>query len=128
VFDIYSTESILRQQQHRVKQKLTLFNSSSSPGLQHRANHPLPEVSSRYIRDVVQPYLSRAAQNSKRRRENDVNELLLMKVDWSSDLKLACYDLQNIRPASDGEVIHETAQVLEDILQTVCGVKPTYPF
>ena len=57
-----------------------------------------------------------------------MNEHLLMQMDWSPDLKLACYDLQNIRPATDAEIIRDTAQVLEDVLQTVCGERKTYPY
>ena len=51
----------------------------------------------------------------------EINELQLMKMDWSTDVKLACYDLQQIRPLADSEMIRETAQVLEDMLQAVCG-------
>ena len=46
----------------------------------------------------------------------ELNELELMKVDWSADVKLACYELQQIRPSSDSETIKETAQVLEEML------------
>ena len=73
----------------------------------------------------MQPYLNRVlvttTKTSKKRREMEINELQLMKMDWSTDVKLACYDLQQIRPLADSEMIRETAQVLEDMLQAVCG-------
>lgn len=53
---------------------------------------------------------------------------MLMHVDWSADLKLACYELQQIRPLADTEIIRETAQLMEDVLQTVCGQKDAYPY
>jgi hypothetical protein len=28
----------------------------------------------------------------------EINEKMLINMDWSSDLKLACYELQQIRP------------------------------
>jgi hypothetical protein len=44
-----------------------------------------------------------------------------MGLDISPDLKVACYDLQNARPAEQTDAIRETALVLEDVIKTVCG-------
>ena len=57
----------------------------------------------------------------KKRKELELNEKMLMQMDWTPDLKLACYELQQIRPLADSDIIRETASVLEDILQTVEG-------
>lgn len=57
----------------------------------------------------------------------EINEKMLINMDWSSDLKLACYELQQIRPLQDAEIIRETAQIMEDVLRTVDGVQ-AYPF
>lgn len=81
---------------------------------------------------MVQPYLNRVQatkdKTSKKRREMELNELALMQMDWSTDVKLACYELQQIRPISDSETIKETAQVLEEMLQAVCGQSQGYKY
>jgi len=64
----------------------------------------------------------------KKRKELELNEKMLMQMDWTPDLKLACYELQQIRPLADSDIIRETASVLEDILQTVEGRLQNYPF
>jgi hypothetical protein len=58
---------------------------------------------------VVRPYLNTVNQSGKKRREMEINEKMLINMDWSSDLKLACYELQQIRPLQDAEIIRETA-------------------
>ena len=76
---------------------------------------------------MVRPYLNTVNQTGKKRREMEINEKMLMHVDWSADLKLACYELQQIRPLADTEIIRETAQVMEHMLQAVCG-QSEYPY
>lgn len=108
-----------------------MFNSSSQPDLQkHRAVNVVD--SGKYVRDVVQPYINRAlmanSKTTKKRQQQEINELHLMKMDLSKGLKVACYDLQQIRPLEDADMIRETAQVLEDMLQAVTGDTSGYKY
>ena len=61
-------------------------------------------------------------------REMRTNEQVLMEMDWSPHLKVACYELQNLRPSKENELIRETAGVLELVLQAVCNDIKGYPY
>lgn len=47
------------------------------------------------------------------------NELFLMGTNWSSEIKVACYELSNYQPYSKINDMREVAQTLEDILQSI---------
>ena len=42
----------------------------------------------------------------------------------SPALKIACFELQQVRPQKDMDDMREIAMVLELMLQSVCGVAP----
>jgi len=52
-------------------------------------------LSAKYYRDVIKPRANNVASPGKKLKQMRINESMLMNVDWSNNLKVACYELQN---------------------------------
>ena len=67
-------------------------------------------------------------KSGKKAINERINERQLMVSKLSNDLKVSTYELQMLKGEEDVANIFQTAEVLEDILQVVTGVRKKYPF
>jgi len=81
-----------------------------TPPVKMQPNYPL------YAVDLLVPKLRNRSEAKRNARLDQENEQMLMAVNWTAPVKVACFELQQIWPSSDMNDMREIAQLVEDMM------------